>query len=453
MSQLTPVPVRLTISVLRAGFVVALVLACSLATASAASATSTVGQLFTPTYTTCGGGTFLQTGVASGSSYTVATPGAITSWSFETNTAVVPNLELKVARPAGADQYTIVAQSAAGTQKASAVNTYAVDIPVSTGDVIGIYEGGGGCYSATVEADTYAWVSSTNEGLGTATYEALTKGKIPVSAIVTVPPGATTSPASSLNTSSAILNGVVGPEESRTAYFQYGTSASYGTATPHQDIGASGGPSSASAAVSGLSPATTYHFRLVTENAGGVSYGADQTFTTPAPPPIVPPTSPPVEKGKPLVNTRTGGITIEYAFPEPGQAQETAQVIKGASLARLQETSPFGLSDALSAFEAEKASKKCRKGYVRKGKKCVNNAPVPYGQARLAVPTAGTYKLLITPSAGVLAALKKGKTPSVRLTLVFTPAGTTDHIVETASATVHLKLKKPGHKRHATGKK
>jgi hypothetical protein len=41
-----------------------------------------------------------------------------------------------------------------------------------------------------------------------------------------------------------------------------------------------------SAAVPGLAPATTYHFRIVAENGGGISYGADQSFTTlPALPP------------------------------------------------------------------------------------------------------------------------------------------------------------------------
>ena len=39
------------------------------------------------------------------------------------------------------------------------------------------------------------------------------------------------------------------------------------------------------AAVGGLAPSTAYHFRAVSENAGGVSFGADQTFTTATPPP------------------------------------------------------------------------------------------------------------------------------------------------------------------------
>ena len=36
------------------------------------------------------------------------------------------------------------------------------------------------------------------------------------------------------------------------------------------------------AAIGGLAPDTTYHFRLVAENSGGVAYGDDQTFTTAA---------------------------------------------------------------------------------------------------------------------------------------------------------------------------
>ena len=37
----------------------------------------------------------------------------------------------------------------------------------------------------------------------------------------------------------------------------------------------------------GLTPATTYHYRLVTQNSEGTTYGVDKTFTTePAPPSV-----------------------------------------------------------------------------------------------------------------------------------------------------------------------
>src|SRR3982074_2246722 len=39
-------------------------------------------------------------------------------------------------------------------------------------------------------------------------------------------------------------------------------------------------PVEVSAPISGLSPHTIYHYRIVASNAGGSSVGADQTFTT-----------------------------------------------------------------------------------------------------------------------------------------------------------------------------
>jgi N-acetylneuraminic acid mutarotase len=101
---------------------------------------------------------------------------------------------------------------------------------------------------------------------------------------VTAPAVATTA-ASGVVIATATLNGTVLSEALSTAYFQYGTSTAYGASTAHLNVAASLGAEPVSASVAGLSPATTYHFRLVAENAGGVSYGADQTFTTASPPP------------------------------------------------------------------------------------------------------------------------------------------------------------------------
>ena len=55
------------------------------------------------------------------------------------------------------------------------------------------------------------------------------------------------------------------------------------TTTP-TGAGAGAGNVAASAPISGLSAATTYHFRLVAESAAGTTEGADKTFTTSGPP-------------------------------------------------------------------------------------------------------------------------------------------------------------------------
>jgi hypothetical protein len=97
-------------------------------------------------------------------------------------------------------------------------------------------------------------------------------------------PGAATGVASSVGTTSATFNGTAVSEVLGHAYFQYGTSTAYGASTAVQGVAAGLAMSPVSAPVSGLTPGATYHFRLVAENAAGVTYGADQSFTTAAPP-------------------------------------------------------------------------------------------------------------------------------------------------------------------------
>ncbi len=67
------------------------------------------------------------------------------------------------------------------------------------------------------------------------------------------------------------------------AFFQYGTSAAYGSQTAAQAIGATTRDAHFSAAVGGLVPGTTYHFRILVTNAVGTAIGPDQTFTTSKP--------------------------------------------------------------------------------------------------------------------------------------------------------------------------
>ena len=65
-----------------------------------------------------------------------------------------------------------------------------------------------------------------------------------------------------------------------TVRFEYGTSTSYGTATPEQAIGAGGSSVAVSAAIGGLKPGTKYNFRAVATSAAGITRGGNRTFTT-----------------------------------------------------------------------------------------------------------------------------------------------------------------------------
>ena len=93
-------------------------------------------------------------------------------------------------------------------------------------------------------------------------------------------PVAITSPATSITSSSARLNGTVDPHGlSTTVYFQYGRTTSYGNRTPNQTK-TGNNYQNVSANISGLSAHTTYHFRIVARNSTGTRYGTDRTLTT-----------------------------------------------------------------------------------------------------------------------------------------------------------------------------
>ena len=62
--------------------------------------------------------------------------------------------------------------------------------------------------------------------------------------------------------------------------FEYGTSTSYGTATPEQAIGAGSSTVAVSAAIAGLRPNTRYNYRAVATSAAGVTRSSNGTFTT-----------------------------------------------------------------------------------------------------------------------------------------------------------------------------
>ena len=62
--------------------------------------------------------------------------------------------------------------------------------------------------------------------------------------------------------------------------FPVGTTTSYGSATPMQSQ-TGNTYRNITANINGLTPHTTYHFRMVATNAGGTRMGSDRTFTTP----------------------------------------------------------------------------------------------------------------------------------------------------------------------------
>ena len=90
--------------------------------------------------------------------------------------------------------------------------------------------------------------------------------------------------AANITDTGATLKAQINPDGSDTKYqFQFGTDTSYSSGTVPAnpvDIGRGTSDVAASVDLTGLAPATTYHFRVVASNAFGTIRGSDKTFTT-----------------------------------------------------------------------------------------------------------------------------------------------------------------------------
>ncbi len=127
-------------------------------------------------------------------------------------------------------------------------------------------------------------ISSTNAG-GTS------KGSDETFKTLPNPPTVVTTPASPITQTTATLNATVNPNgaEVTKCELEYGTTNGYGSVASCSALPGSGSvPVPVSAAITGLTANTTYHFRISSTNAGGTSKGSDETFKTlPNPPTVV----------------------------------------------------------------------------------------------------------------------------------------------------------------------
>jgi hypothetical protein len=103
----------------------------------------------------------------------------------------------------------------------------------------------------------------------------------PATAAAAEKPSVTTGAAANIEPTTVVLNGTVTPNGANTTYyFQYGTSRLFGSVTPAGSAAAGTGRNRVAVPVGGLAPATTYHYRLVAQNARGITVGKRRTFKT-----------------------------------------------------------------------------------------------------------------------------------------------------------------------------
>lgn len=94
--------------------------------------------------------------------------------------------------------------------------------------------------------------------------------------------GVSVAAATSVTNTTAVINGVVNANGAvTTVSFDYGLTALYGSSINSVQGSVTGStPLNTSAILTGLTPGTTYHYRVNANNPGGISVSTDQSFTT-----------------------------------------------------------------------------------------------------------------------------------------------------------------------------
>ncbi len=120
------------------------------------------------------------------------------------------------------------------------------------------------------------WTDDSGDGWKEALLDVGSAGAFPAP-----PPTVTTNPVEYVTSTYGVLKGSIPSQGFPVHYhFDYGTTEAYGSVSYTDTAKVSGFTQNVAAGSDTLQPGTTYHFRLVGNGLGGVTYGKDETFKT-----------------------------------------------------------------------------------------------------------------------------------------------------------------------------
>lgn len=159
-------------------------------------------------------------------------------------------------------------------------------------------------------------------------------------AVAASSPSVSTGSATSIKTTSAVLNATINPNGASTGYrFEWGLTSAYGLGSSAKSVGSGTKAVAVKRTASGLIPGTIYHYRIDALNKNGGALGADRRFRTSGNPPPGASTGPVVQLSSSSAtvtgvinpNHETTNWSVQYGLTAAYGFQTSTQTVAAGS--------------------------------------------------------------------------------------------------------------------------